>query len=467
MAGTLKSTLKERLGSLTVRVVAFSTFWAIVALIVIATVLSSMFRQATEQGFGNLLSAHMFNLISSVGVDERGRLSGTPNLGDLRFQVPGSGWYWAVEPVAGIEGIALRSASLTETIEPAPQEDFPYDRDFQRHYMTEGIGEEMIEVFETEVVMDDANRVARFRMMGNLTELEADIRAFEQQIYLYLALFGAGMIAINVVSIVIGLHPLRRVRKALADIRSGQATRLDGTFPPEIKPLAEEANALIESNRRIVERSRKQVGNLAHSLKTPLAVLTNEAREIGGSHGGLIVEQSAAMRQQVDHYLQRARVAAQRDSVVFRTEVRPVVERMVRVLAKLNPDKTIAFNMPDQQVIFAGEREDFEELIGNLLENAVKWASSRIEVHIDAEAGKASGRRNFTIVVSDDGPGIADEKSREALKRGHRLDETKPGTGLGLSIVVDLVKEYEGELQLDRSAMGGLRATVTLRRAAD
>lgn len=467
MAASPKMKFKERLGSLTVRVVAFSSFWAIVALIAIATVLSSMFRQATEQGFGNVLSAHMFNLISSVSVGDNGRLTGRPSLGDLRFSVPGSGWYWAVEPVSGIEGTGLRSLSLTETIEPPPQEEFPYDSDFQRYYMTDGIAGELIEVHETEIVMDEDNRVARFRMMGNLSELEADIRAFERQMFLYLALFGAGMIAINVISIVIGLYPLRRVRRALARIRSGQASRLDGKFPPEIKPLADEVNALIASNRRIVDRSRKQVGNLAHSLKTPLAVLTNEAREIGASHGALIAEQSDAMRQQVEHYLQRARMAAQRDSVVFRTEVVPVIERMLRVLAKLNPDKEFSFAKPDEEVIFAGEREDFEELVGNLLENAAKWATGRIEIRVDAKAEKDADRRNFTLAVSDDGPGIADEKSRAALERGQRLDETKPGSGLGLAIVADLVKEYEGRLHLARSSLGGLEAVVTLRRAAD
>ena len=178
-------------------------------------------------------------------------------------------------------------------------------------------------MFESEFVLDSKNRVARFRVMGNRTELENEIASFQRRLFTYLGLFGVGMIAINAIAILLGLRPLRRVRNALALVREGTAQRLDGRFPAEIEPLANETNALIENNRRIVERSRTQVGNLAHSLKTPLAVLINEGRALGGDKGRLIADQAAAMQTQVEHYLQRARVAAQRDSVVYRTPVAP------------------------------------------------------------------------------------------------------------------------------------------------
>jgi signal transduction histidine kinase len=244
-------------------------------------------------------------------------------------------------------------------------------------------------------------------------------------------------------------------------VREGTAQRLDGRFPAEIEPLANETNALIENNRRIVERSRTQVGNLAHSLKTPLAVLINEGRALGGAKGQLIAEQAASMQKQVDHYLQRARVAAQRDSVVFRTPVSPLVERMVRVLRKLNPQTNLTLSLPPAEIIFAGEREDLEELLGNLLENAMKWARAAVTVSVGLVAGEDA--RLFEIVIEDDGPGIPEDRAREALKRGRRLDETKPGTGLGLAIVADLVNEYGGSLALERSGMGGLKAVVRLR----
>jgi signal transduction histidine kinase len=458
--------LARRANSLAFRVVAFSTLWALVALVVIATIISTLFRQASEQGFESLLTAHLFNLISSVGVGGDGALQGQPNLGDLRFTVPRSGWYWSVEPVSGVSG-QLSSLSLAEPISSPSPRDVPFNAAFQRSYIAEGLSGETIEAFESEFVLDEDNRVARFRVMGNRSELEEDIAAFDRQLYFYLSLFGVGMIAINALAILIGLRPLGRVRRSLAEIRAGAAQRLDGDFPREIAPLANETNELIDSNRRIVERSRTQVGNLAHSLKTPLAVLTNEARALGGPKGELIADQAASMRQQVEHYLQRARMAAQRDTIVFRTPVGATLERMVRVMAKLNPGTRLTYSPPEEEIVFTGEKEDLEEIAGNLLENAMKWARGAVAVTVLAPDGDDGRQPMFTLAIEDDGPGIPEERTREALTRGRRLDETKPGTGLGLAIVADLVKEYGGRLALSRAALGGLKATVTLRCAQE
>lgn len=447
--------------SLAFRVVAFSTVWAILALIVIFTLITTLYRQASERGFDSLLSAHLFNLIGSVGISDTGVLTGSPDLGDLRFSEPNSGWYWSVLPTSeGVTG-ERHSSSMTESIPSPSTIEVPFNLSFQRTYTTDGINGEKLKVFESEFVLDANNHAARFRVMGNETELEAEISAFQSRLLTYLSLFGVGMISINAIAILFGLQPLRRVRDALAMVREGTAQRLTGRFPVEIEPLANETNALIENNRRIVERSRTQVGNLAHSLKTPLAVLINEGRALGGTKGQIITEQVGSMQKQVEHYLQRARVAAQRDSVVYRTPVVPLVERMVRVVQKLNPKTRLSLSVPDEEVVFAGEREDLEELLGNLLENAMKWAKNAAKVTI---VQAPDGNEDFfEIAIEDDGPGIPEEKARDALKRGRRLDETKPGTGLGLAIVADLVNEYGGTLALERSSLGGLRAVVRLR----
>ncbi|MER8898855.1 ATP-binding protein [Mesorhizobium sp. M0615] len=444
--------------SLAFRVIGFSTIWAILTLIVIFTLITTLYRQASERGFDSLLSAHLFNLIGSVGVSESGQLTGAPDLGDLRFSEPNSGWYWSVEPASeGVHG-NLHSSSMTTTIPSPTVAEVPFNSSFQRSYSTDGIGDEELQVFESEFVLDAKNRAARFRVMGNKTELEHEIATFQGRLLTYLSLFGVGMIAINAIAILLGLQPLRRVRNALAQVREGTAQRLDGQFPAEIEPLANETNALIENNKRIVERSRTQVGNLAHSLKTPLAVLINEGRALGGAKGQLIADQAASMQKQVDHYLQRARVAAQRDSVVYRTPVTPLVQRMVRVLQKLKPDVSLSLTLPAADIVFAGEREDLEELVGNLLDNAMKWARSTVAVSVTPAAAGL-----FELSIEDDGPGIPEDKARDVLKRGRRLDETKPGTGLGLAIVADLVNEYGGALALERSTMGGLKAVVRLR----
>jgi signal transduction histidine kinase len=442
--------------------VAFSTVWAILALIVIFTLITTLYRQASERGFDSLLSAHLFNLIGSVGISDTGVLTGSPDLGDLRFSEPNSGWYWSVLPASeGVTG-ERHSSSMTQPIPSPSAAEVPFNSAFQRTYTTDGLDGEELKVFESEFVLDTKNHAARFRVMGNETELEAEISAFQHRLLTYRSLFGVGMISINAIAILFGLQPLRRVRNALAMVREGTAQRLTGRFPVEIEPLANETNALIENNRRIVERSRTQVGNLAHSLKTPLAVLINEGRALGGAKGQLIAEQVGSMQKQVDHYLQRARVAAQRDSVVYRTPVAPLVERMLRVVQKLNPQTRLSLSTSDEDIVFAGEREDLEELLGNLLENAMKWAKSTVMVSVArTPGGNALGL--FEIGIEDDGPGIPEEKAREALQRGRRLDETKPGTGLGLAIVADLVNEYGGTLALERSSLGGLKAIVRLR----
>jgi signal transduction histidine kinase len=449
--------------SLTFRVIAFSTVWAIVTLVVIFTLITTLYRQASERGFDSLLSAHLFNLIGSIGISDSGALTGAPDLGDLRFSEPNSGWYWSVEPASEDVHGDLHSSSMLKNVPSPSVADVPFNSSFQRSYSAEGIDGEQLEVFESEFVLDAKNRAARFRVMGNQSELEQEIATFQRRLLTYLSLFGVGMIAINAIAILLGLQPLRRVRNALAMVREGTAQRLDGRFPAEIEPLANETNALIENNRRIVERSRTQVGNLAHSLKTPLAVLLNEGRALGGAKGQLIAEQAASMQKQVEHYLQRARVAAQRDSVVYRTPVAPLVQRMVRVLQKLNPQTNLSLSLPGTEIVFAGEREDLEELLGNLLENAMKWAKSSVLVSVVSLTGKDDPASLFEIGIEDDGPGIPEDKAREALKRGRRLDETKPGTGLGLAIVADLVNEYGGVLALERSGMGGLKAVVRLR----
>ncbi|RZS88569.1 signal transduction histidine kinase [Phyllobacterium myrsinacearum] len=453
--------------SLSLRVILFSTLWTIVSFVAIATIISALYGEARQHSFQQLLSAHLFSVIASVSVND-GTLVGRPDPGEVRYSSPFSGWYWSVDPVADNLKGSLRSISLGgKSIDSPSTLMVPFDTSFQRSYTEPGLKGEQLSIVETEVVLDAENRVARFRVMGNLSELEGEIADFRNTLYFYLGVFGIAGTLINAAVILFGLRPLDRVRRSLADIREGKVSRLDEDLPIEIAPLAREMNALIENNRRIMERSRTQVGNLAHSLKTPLSVLANESRTIGGAKGKIVAEQSAAMQVQIQHYLQRARVAAQRDSVVFRASVTPILARLVRVTSKLNPGMDMRFDnrMPD--AVFAGEQEDLEEIVGNLLENAGKWGRSAIRLTVSA-AGPETMDNAFDISVEDDGPGLAPGQIKDALTRGKRLDESKPGTGLGLSIVHDTVREYGGTLRLERSEdLGGLRARITLPVAGD
>ena len=461
-------TLRVRLASLTARVLLLATLWSAVALVVIAAVISTLYRQSAERGFQELLRAQLYNVINSVSVGQDGKLAGRPELGDLRFSQPQTGWYWMVEPLGDFKTAQLTSASLgVITLAMPPIAEVPFDDNYERFYVEDDGQGNKVQVAETEVVLDQDGKAARFRVSGNRAIVEADIRAFSNRLYLALGGFGIGSLVVNAFAILIGLKPLDQARAALERIRRGDAERLPTDFPREIQPMASEVNALIDSNRRIIERARMQVGNLAHSLKTPIAVLLNEARVLEKSHGDLVRTQAEAMQGQVQSYLNRARIAAQRDSVLARSEAEPVMERLLRVMRRLNPELAFDLSVMPPGLALAMEQQDVEETVGNLLDNAARFARSRVSIAVspsaEAPGGEEGQRRSFIeVLVDDDGPGLEPDEIREAMKRGRRLDESKPGTGLGLSIVTEITSEYQGRFTLTRSPSGGLRAQLLL-----
>ena len=450
-------------GSLTARVLLFASIWAVIALVAIAIVISQLYRAGSERAFGDLLRAHLNSVINAVSINADGQLSGNPQLGDLVFDQPGSGWIWLVEPLGALEGPRLASISIgdTEIIAP-PVAVLPFNERYQRTYPAADSQGNQLVVIETEVELDNQQHAARFRVVGNRAVLEADIAAFSTNLYLVLALFGIGSLLVNAIAILYGLRPLDHARHALGRIRAGEAQQLDGAFPREIAPLAGEINALIEANRRVIDRARMQVGNLAHSLKTPIAVLINESRDMTPAHAALVRTQAETMQAQVQTYLDRARIAAQRGSVLARTEAAPVIERLVRVIAKLNRDLSFSTDIEPRGAVLAMESQDLEEALGNLVENAAKFARNRVVVRVRPIAESDGQRPMLRIDIDDDGPGLDEAGMSEAMKRGRRLDETKPGTGLGLSIVGEIASEYKGAFRLARAASGGLSAQLTL-----
>ena len=275
-------------------------------------------------------------------------------------------------------------------------------------------------------------------------------------------MFGIGTILATYFVIRFGLQPLSAATDALHEVREGQADSLEGSYPTEIQPLAAEINALITTNRSIVERARTQVGNLAHAVKTPLAVILNEVRPGKDEKSALIADQAELMKSQVQTYLDRARITAQRNNIVSRTPVMPVLTKMLRVMERLAPSISFELARDASDVAFRGEQQDLEEILGNLLENASRFAHSRVLVSVhEGEEGDADAT-NMSIVIEDDGPGLQASERKEALKRGMRLDESQPGSGLGLAIVRDIAVEYGGSFHLAASKSGGLKAVIVL-----
>jgi len=249
----------------------------------------------------------------------------------------------------------------------------------------------------------------------------------------------------------------------LSAIRSGDEERLNGEFPPEIDPLVKELNTLLDYNHEIIERARTQVGNLAHALKTPLSVLTNEADANPGPLSRKISEQTQVMRDQVNHYLDRARVAARANVIGASTPIEPVLEAILRVLNRVNEDKRIDASLEcEGDLKFRGEQQDLEEMAGNLVDNAFKFAKTTIKVSVEKIAKDKKSQAFVRITIEDDGPGLPKKSLETALKRGERFDESKPGSGLGLSIVTDIATLYKGSFKLEQSQLGGLNAVLCL-----
>jgi signal transduction histidine kinase len=452
--------------SLAWRAIALSTIWAAFSILVAAYFMGELYREASERNLRALLSTQIASLTAQIEITDEGQLSGDPDLGDVDYAVKNSGKYWTVSPASATVSGSLHSRSTGNyTI---PTQVTPGDEPYPRNYQVPGPDGKTLEVLEnfyqqttTTKGKIGEKRELLIRVMRNLDLRETEISNFAQSLYFYLSLFGLGSIVVNALAILAGLNPLRKTGDALKQIREGKSYRLEGEFPPEIAPLANEMNALIDNNRRIVERSRTQVGNLAHALKTPLAVMSNEGQTLGGSKGAVIAEQTSAMQEQIQRYLQRARVGAQRESVVYRAPVTPIIVPTLRVMQKLNPEIKFHSELPKDELVFAGEAEDFQEIIGNLLENAAKWGRTRVDLKASRNRPPA-GAAMLCVEISDDGPGLTDQQIAAGIKRGKRMDESKPGTGLGLSIVLDTVREYGGTVKLGKSALGGLSVIFTL-----
>ncbi|MCG8695439.1 MAG: HAMP domain-containing histidine kinase [Minwuiales bacterium] len=446
--------------SLAVRLVAGAAVWSTAALLVGGFVLSMLFRDYVERSFDDRLLVHLESLVAASEIKpdepEHGGLVLVQPAGEPRFERPYSGWYWQV---SGPEGAVLRSRSLwDQEMTPATG---PVRQGVQRAKMA-GPDGESLRVVSRRIRLADSDTDLIFSVGGDLSEVVGEIDSFNNTLIWALGLMVAGLLAAMLIQVHFGLLPLRRMRTALANIRTGRTDRLAGNYPSEIKPLADELDALLDQNEAVVERARTHVGNLAHALKTPLSVLTNEAKAGDGPLADLVDRQAALMRRQVDHYLVRARTAAATRVLGQRADVGSVIDDLTRTLQKIHADRSIAVDtVCPVGLTFRGERQDLEEMVGNLLDNGCKWARTRVRITA------AGDGQQFSVTIDDDGPGLAEDRREQVLERGARLDESVPGSGLGLAIVRDIARLYGGDIGLDRSDLGGLRAELTLPAASE
>jgi signal transduction histidine kinase len=450
-----------RHNSLAFRLFASAAAWTLVVLPVTAILLVSLYREALERNFDTRLNVYLTSLVASSTQEGAATPKEPADFGQPIFGIPFSGWYWQIKPLNRAARPDFVSDSLLDQQLKLPsQSGAAPDASLTRRAYIEGPNDQRLRIVEREIRQRAPGSAPySYAVAGDSSEIERDLSEFTMMLIAALAVAGLGLVAATFFQVRFGLSPLRAIRQGLTAIRSGEAEKLEGELPLEIKPLQQELNALIHSNREIVERARTHVGNLAHALKTPLSVISNEARTQEGVLAAKVIEQAEIMRDQITHHLDRARVAARSSVIGDVTDVGVVLEALKRTLDRIYEERGLELELAATPGLkFQGERQDFEEMVGNLLDNACKWARSKVRA--SAERNGADAR--FTVIVDDDGPGLTGAERASAVKRGQRLDETKPGSGLGLSIVADLAHLYKGRFELEPSPQGGLRARLEL-----
>lgn len=435
--------------SLTLRLVGAALIWMLVLLSIGGAVLTAAFRESVLQDHDQRLDAMLRGMIAVTDIGPDGSVVILRPLGDRRFDQIFSGWYWQVaEP----SGRLTRSRSLWDSTLPVHDD----GTEIRRHEIAGPRGEALL-VVERDLRFPGAAGPIHVQVASDRRELDERIRSFDLLLLTALGLFAIGMAVAVILQVRYGLNPLRAMTADLAAIRRGDNQRLDGIYPREIAPVAEAMNAVLEHDAALIERARTHVGNLAHSLKTPLAVLRTEMQ--GSPDKAVMSEQLRIMSRLIEHHLARASATAGSGRVLgSEIAVKPVVTEIAAVLGRIHADRRITVDIDmAANVQFRGRREDLEEMLGNLLENAWKWARSRVRI-----TGQSADQ--LVIGIEDDGPGLSPEQAEAVSRRGVRLDEAMPGWGLGLGIVADLVAINGGTLMLEQSDLGGVRAVLSLPR---
>jgi signal transduction histidine kinase len=455
-----------RFGSIAARLVLSGAFLSFAILLAAGIVLSAVYRAQSEAAFDGRLHVYLKALVADVAAFGENDRSEPGNLGEPRFELPLSGWYWQIAQIdtdrdsqqtlkTSKSLFAARLPRLSELGVP------PRANGVSEAYAV-GPDNRPVRLIERTIDLGDDGRYA-ISIAGDASEIESEVTRFNTALFLTFLLLAVALALSSIAQVRFGLKPLVDVRQALGQIRRGEKQHIDGAFPSEIAPLASEINQLVDANRDIIERARTQVGNLAHALKTPLSVMVNEAEGSDTLLAGKVLEQTSVMKDQVQFYLDRARAAARAAAIGTVTDVEPVVAGLLRAFTKICRDRGIAFEASGLEGLrFKGEKQDLEEMAGNLIDNAGKWASAAVSVSAESGPDLGEERPSFALIIDDDGPGLPPDKREEATRRGRRLDETKPGSGLGLSIVVDLAQLYGGQLKLEDSPKGGLRARLVL-----
>ncbi len=440
-------------GSLKLRLIFAAALGISLSLVLAGMSFYVIFQRYVERAAIAELENHFIQLVASIRVDDAGILRARSSLSDPKFQKPYGGLYWQINEAAQTP---IRSRSLFDDSLPVPATSNSEAQLKDEVHII--IGPESAKLFALEkiIVLPNTNGTERklsITMAANRSDIDATVQSFGRDLIVGLGLLYAALLAGSLVQIFVGLRPLEALRQNVEKIRRGTSQNILGSFPIEVAPLVAEVNALIGERENQLQRARQRASNLAHGLKTPLTIMSAVADSIEASklnrEAQDIRDSADQMRQLVERELARARMAS--GHAIHHTPIAPVIARMMGALKKTSNNENLLWHasIPAEATI-AMEPEDLLECIGNLLENARKWAKTQIYVSWE----------NNILKFEDDGPGVPEEKIATILERGVRLDETVTGSGLGLGIVAELVEIYGLEIKLSRSNLGGLSVSI-------
>lgn len=429
--------------------------WIVLALLATGVLLSVLFRDHLEDELARRLDADFLQLVSQLETAADGSLIHPRAMSDPLYQRVLSGYYWEVDRD---DTVLMRSRSLWDQALAPDPDGGPLQR-------IEGPRGTPLLAAVRRVTLPRTEAPLRLTVAASLSPVEAAVADFRRTIAIALGVLALGLIGAAALQVRLGLQPLARLRRELGAIRGARADRLSDDYPGEVSPLVADLNSVLAHNASLIERARRQAGNLAHALKTPLSVVGNEAarmqRHGEAARAQRLQHEVDAMQRQIDWHLARTRIAGGRRGGQA-TVVAPVLERLQRTLQRLYGERGVVIDTDvPADLAFAGEGQDLEQMLGNLLENACKWARGVITARV------ASGAETLTLTIEDDGPGMDADQRARAIQPGRRFDEEVPGSGLGLAIVSDLAVAYGGTLALERNAAGGLSATLRLPAALD
>ena len=429
--------------------------WIVILLLVGGFALDRTLTNLVQRNFDDQLNYILTAMVASAEIGPDGEVFLSRPLGDQRFFEVDSGLYWQITG-EGQEPWASRSLwdrTLEVRADPEATDPMFYD--------APPLTREPLRIAERAVTLPESDTRWTFAVAASTEELESQVGQIRRILVMSFAVLGLGLFVLAALQTVYGLRPLRRVRAAIQRIRTGGANRVTDPLPHEVEPLVDELNALLEHSERQAEEARRHAGNLAHALKTPLTVVNNAATAHAPDLADTVIREARQMRRHVDHHLARARAVGRRAVGHAATPVCESAEAVRRAVQRLYPDARLDID-GNRQVKVAIERQDLDEILGNLIENAAKYGGGSVFVTVDAEPDEAQ----CIVWIEDDGMGIPEGDRETIFARGARLDTDKPGTGLGLDIVRDVVEIYGGDVRLEESEdLGGLLVRLSLPRA--